>query len=348
MKSNLIEQAIADAKALRESAYELAKDQIAETFGPKVQELIRHKLAEMDEDPMEENLDVNEYGDEHEMSTKDALSGMEEDLDEAALDSLLAELDTEEEMEESYKKDDSKMMQEAEEEEAEEAEEEEAEEEEAGEEEAGEEEEKDVAELTVDELRDIIADIIHDTMASTESTPPAGEEEMDGATMDDEPESEGSGEEISLDELLDQLESEDQAAHGTGLMESLKRELAAAKRTVSKLRAELIETNLLNAKLLYTTKLSKNLNITEQQIAKAVRVFDQAKTVREVKHSYQILSEAYSTVNAKTSSKTKTPIKEHRSFASRPMHTIKPTTPIVEQDRVVERWQELAGIKQYR
>lgn len=54
MQNELIKQSIADAKALRQSAYELAKEQIAETFGPRVQEMIKLKLSEVEDESMEE------------------------------------------------------------------------------------------------------------------------------------------------------------------------------------------------------------------------------------------------------------------------------------------------------
>ena len=111
---NLLKEAIADAKAVKETAIANAKAALEEAFTPYLKEKLAAKLAEMDDmdeademmemkekdmkenDEMDESHDneLEEYGNEHEVSTKDALTMKEDDeLDEMDLDELLRELD---------------------------------------------------------------------------------------------------------------------------------------------------------------------------------------------------------------------------------------------------------------
>ena len=170
MQNELIKQAIADAKALRQSAYELAKEQIAETFGPRVQEMIRLKLSEMDDDETmaeekdkeEKSVEEAKHDEKAKMEAKHEEEPMKEgddmgEVDEVSLDELLAELD----------KEDDKMKSEAEGDDEEKKDDEE-EKEEGGEDEAPADDagdampasDEEVTELSVEELKDIIRDVV--------------------------------------------------------------------------------------------------------------------------------------------------------------------------------------------
>jgi hypothetical protein len=129
--------------------------------------------------------------------------------------------------------------------------------------------------------------------------------------------------------------------------ESLQAELNEAMSTVQYLRDQLNEVNLLNAKLLYTNKLFNQFNLDQKQKLKVVETFDLAKSIREVKLSYTILSESYSlggSVVKKTNTTAKT-ITE--GLASKPVASTAPAKElIVENSNVMaSRFQKLAGIK---
>jgi hypothetical protein len=129
--------------------------------------------------------------------------------------------------------------------------------------------------------------------------------------------------------------------------ESLQAELNEAMSTVQYLRDQLNEVNLLNAKLLYTNKLFNQFNLDQKQKLKVVETFDLAKSIREVKLSYTILSESYSlggSVVKKTNTTAKT-ITE--GLASKPVASTAPKKElIVENSNVMaSRFQRLAGIK---
>jgi len=107
---------------------------------------------------------------------------------------------------------------------------------------------------------------------------------------------------------------------------------------IAALKAELHETNLLNAKLLYTNKIFRAKNLKEAQKVKVLEAFDRASNVKEVKLIFETLNEGM------VSNATKTPIKESLGSASKPAGVAK-KAPIMEIDPQVARWQKLAGLK---
>jgi len=109
---------------------------------------------------------------------------------------------------------------------------------------------------------------------------------------------------------------------------------------LKELRTDLQETNLLNAKLLYTNKIFRAKNLKEAQKVKVLEAFDKASNVKEVKLIFETLNEG---MVAKTA--TKSPIKENLGSASKAAGVAQHRKPIVEIDSQVSRWQKLAGIK---
>jgi len=158
---------------------------------------------------------------------------------------------------------------------------------------------------------------------------------------------ESAGEEITEGEEEEDEEPVDEKIEDEKVAESLQVELNEAMSTVQYLRDQLNEVNLLNAKLLYTNKLFNTFNLDQKQKLKVVETFDLAKSIREVKLSYTILSESYSlggSVVKKTNTTAKT-ITE--GLASKPVASTAPKKElIVENSNVMaSRFQKLAGIK---
>lgn len=225
---DLFAQAIADAKKLKEISMANAKQAIEEAFAPRIQEMFRMKLSEMD-DTLEEDENlmeddaIMEDGMEEGMEAGHEKSAMEEDLNEMTLEEILAELELEEgddddvepDTDADYTEPDepfdmAESLDEAKEEDEEEETEETEEEtedtddaEEAGEEVTGEET---VAEVDLDTLVSRVADAVMNALnakdggvenmeAGAETTPDGGMEDKDGA--------------ISLDEILAELQEEE-------------------------------------------------------------------------------------------------------------------------------------------
>jgi hypothetical protein len=224
---DLLKEAIADAKSVKETAIANAKAALEEAFTPYLQEKFAAKLAEMEmeddmmeadeeleenyssEEEMEENINLTDFpdmDDEGEHGNIAAKNVMEkEDMDELDLEELLAELDDEMREEEGMEE----TLNEAEEEEMEMDSEEE--------EEGGEEDEIDLEDMSEDELKDLIEDVIEDMVRAGELE--AGEnfeeegEEEDEEEMDMEMEDE---EEETLNEaMLNEISPEVMAMLGT-------------------------------------------------------------------------------------------------------------------------------------
>jgi hypothetical protein len=388
---DLFKEAIADAKAVREAALANAKVALEEALAPKLQSMLSAKLQEMEKDEEAKDLEeVDHSSDSHNTSDPwhkrahaagqaDAIgegedAELEEDFD---LSEILAELEADE-LDEAKKK---KKEEDDELNEAEEGEEEEGEEEEEEAEEEGDEEEPEMeaepaedsgeklTDLTVDELKDIIKDIISAEMGGADMGggdemamdmgDMGGEEggaedeiavdEMYGDDMDDE-----MANEIDLEELLAELdaldESDDEDLYEIKRKdakkkedkkkEDEKKEMKEAIATINTLRSELNEVNLLNAKLLYVNKIFKARNLNESQKLKVIAQFDKATTAKEAKTIFESMSAAIATTSKKSA------LKESIGFASKAAG-VAPKKNIVEVDETMSRWQMLAGIKKF-
>ena len=126
-----------------------------------------------------------------------------------------------------------------------------------------------------------------------------------------------------------------------GENEELKTQVAEAYRTVKHLKAVINEVKLLNAKLLYTNKLFRNFDLNEGQKMKVIENFDRAVSPREAKLVFATLAESFN----KPTQKRKM-VKE--SAASRPTRTTAPsqqTTQILSEGfEMANRWKKLAGL----
>jgi hypothetical protein len=191
---DLFKEAIADAKAVREAALANAKAALEEALTPKLQSMLAAKLNEMDYDMEEEGMKSEDEMEEgftssHEENSDANLDfNLEEEMDEESMDEefdlseILAELEDEDE-----KSDIKEAKEEDEEEETEE------------------EEEVEVADMSVEDLKALIKDIVSQEIEAEEEMPAdeAGEEEADMEMGSEE----GSEDEIDLEELLAELDS---------------------------------------------------------------------------------------------------------------------------------------------
>jgi hypothetical protein len=103
------------------------------------------------------------------------------------------------------------------------------------------------------------------------------------------------------------------------------------------LSKKLAETNLLNAKLLFTNKLLQAESLTARQKAQIIEQLDSAETIREAKLVYESLSKALM--------KTRTTVTESRILGSSSQATRPASTQTLNEGVEAERWAKLAGIK---
>ena len=172
-------------------------------------------------------------------------------------------------------------------------------------------------------------------------------------------------EEINLQELLDTLSEEVQEVDEAKKQDSEEEkeeeddkeevkeqteesvQLAEALQTVQYLRDQLNEINLLNAKLLYTNKLFNKFSLNQAQKMKVVETFDLTNSIREVKLSYKILTESLSSGGSAVKKPNTAAQTITEGLASKPVASTAPKKElIVENSNVMaSRFQRLAGIK---
>jgi len=382
---DLLKEAIADAKAVKETAIANAKAALEEAFTPHLKSMLAAKLEEMDKEDVDEveNVEELEISEEveaveenEEVTESEEVEEAEKVDEEVNLDELLAELNEEEEVTESEeieeakeeideakKDDDKEEVKESEEiEESEEVTEEEEVEDEIeveDEESEGEmeDEEIDLEDMSEDDLKSFIEDVIKDMVEAGELE--AGEEmDMDDeeSEMDMDIEVEDEMEDTMMEEK-EELEEMDEVSwneKNNPTRGASKKELDPKKvgkstsayavnleevlAEVEDLKKELQEVNLLNAKLLYTNKIFKAKNLSEDKKLKVLKAFDNASTVKEAKVVFETLNEGIAD-SAKKS------INEIKGSASKATGTAPAAKqPIVESDVMVERFKKLAGI----
>jgi len=329
--SNLLKEAIADAKAVRATALANAKAALEEAFQPKLEAMLAEKLKNEIEE--ESSIEEEPTMDETTIS-EDSAEITDEELNE-----ILAELESE--LDEAGQVDPNVPVAPA---------------------------PVDPAAAAPVAPAPAPVDPAAAPVAPVAPVAPAPVDPAAAAPIAPVPVAEGDDEIVDLQELLDSLNEEEseeieeseekvdekiedeevvEKIEDEEVVENLQTQLNEAMETVQYLRDQLNEVNLLNAKLLYTNKLFNQFNLDQKQKLKVVETFDLAKSIREVKLSYTILSESYSlggSVVKKTNTTAKT-ITE--GLASKPVASTAPAKElIVENSNVMaSRFQKLAGIK---
>ena len=364
--NDLLKEAIADAKAVKETAIANAKLALEEAFTPHLKSMLSAKLEEMDKEDVDEGYDKYEEDDvKAEMYSKDDMKEEREDMDEAKeeldeidLDELLAELELDENKrtdaeEEGYldgMKDEKEDLKEDERTDAEEEGYEDGMKDEKEDMEDKDDEEIDLEDMSEDDLKGFIEDVIKDLV--TDGTIEAGEDfeeedVEDVVDVDDVEDIEDVDVDIEIDEAkvedLDEMskkekaEGDDRKKDDKIEAETEKMRFKEALDEIEALKVELQEVNLLNAKLLYTNKVFKSKNLTEDKKVKVLKAFDKASTVKEAKVIFETLNEG---LVSKSEA-----IARPKGSASKATGTItEAKKPIIESNDVYNRMRKLAGL----
>jgi hypothetical protein len=345
--SDLLKEAIADAKAVRETALQNAKMALEEAFTPHLKSMLSAKLAE---DEHEDDDDEVEEGGYNSPRRED---DDEESADEGMHDSPRRE-DDDEEMEVDETSDESPRREEDDEEEVDESTiieidgvkyapiVSEDEHEDEDEEDMDESEELDL-ESVIKELEEELNETESDDEDSVNEEEVVTEAEHDDEDEDkDEVDEQSTSSGIGSGTSVKQPSAGDEEDPGKGKVhesvEAIQSELKEYKEAVTFLRDKLHEVNILNAKLLYTNRLFKEFVLSNDQKLKIVETFDRAQTTREIKLVYSTLAESY---NDNGPSKKK----DIKEFASKKAGTTAPKTKIIsEENQVADRFKKLAGI----
>tara|TARA_Y100000361_G_scaffold8097_1_gene6698 strand:+ start:243 stop:1229 length:987 start_codon:yes stop_codon:yes gene_type:complete len=324
--SDLLQEAIADAKAVRETALQNAKMALEEAFTPQLKSMLSAKLKE---DEIEEGEPVVEEEEDEEeveetISSDDTDTVSEEPVEEPVV---------EEEEEDDEDVEEGRMSAGHDDEEAEEG---------HGMHDEDDDEDDLDLEAVIRELESELSE--GEDEEDDEAEEGRGMKESEESV--EEPVEEGE-EEYEIDEAAlteeddEEDEVEESVSEDTSELSDVQAELKEYKEAVHFLKDKLHEVNILNAKLLFTNKLFKEFALDNGQKLKVVETFDRAQTTREIKLVYSTLAEQFgdnSTINRKS-------IKES---ASAPVASTKPskevTKVISEETEVANRFKKLAGL----
>jgi len=363
--SKLLKDAIADAKAVRETAIANAKIALEEAFTPRLQSILSKKLtAEMEEE--EETADVTEeYGAD---DTSDADSTKFSDVENKDPQGISTDAhtelgDTDKETAEPGKEDENMPLAEGDDD----ANDDGVKDDPTG---AMYEEEEKTESMDDDDfdLEEIIRELEQELDGKndpmTEEEEKVEEAEKSENYHEEKPEAVAEGdekaepvseedEEIDLDEILremgygddEKMEGEEEKMEEGADEEKaeLQADLEEAYKVIKSLKSTINEVNLLNAKLLYTNKLFRSYDLTNEQKHKVVETLDRTQNVREVKLVFSTLAESMKIGG--TAKKVKQQTKMNESFASKKVASTAPKTIIAESNSMAERFKKLANIK---
>ena len=366
---DLLKEAIADAKAVRETALENAKIALEEAFTPRLQSMLSKKIqseievdeAEHEDDEEKEEAmhdeddDMEERGaeeamhDEDEDDVEERAHEEDEDMDENVIEidgvkyaPVVSEEDDEDKDEAAHEEgaheDDDDMDEDLDLEAVLRELEEEEDDDDNEPKESVKEEEDDEDKEDVDEEVDQSSGIgssdnkngSADKSSGIGSKGKAKHESVELTEEDD----------IDLEEIVKALSEEEDEEEEKNENSRLQSELDEHRNVVKYLRSKLNEVNLLNAKLLFTNKLFRSHGLSNDQKMKVVETFDRAHNLREVKLVYSTLAESFG------SKQTKTEIKESKGSASKPVASTKSEKQevIAEGHEMRDRFKKLAGI----
>ncbi len=334
---DILKEAIADAKAVRETALENAKMALEEAFTPQIKSMLSAKLKEEEDDTEEEGMhDEGEHDDEAEEGDDMREEDDEGDDDDDDAEEMRAPMEGEheDEAEEGMHDDEA--------------------------EEGMHDEDDDMDEGNLD-LEAIIKELEDELSEGEDDDAEEGDDMRESEEIEEEYEIDEAALEEDEDTVDEELDKSSGIGKGdnkvdntdvssgigkgkTGMKESsdIEAELKEYKEAVVFLKDKLHEVNILNAKLLFTNKLFKQYSLDNNQKLKVVETFDRAQTTREIKLVYSTLAEQF---NYDGSTVTKKSISESASSA---VGSTKPSDEsrkvISEETQVADRFRKLAGL----
>ena len=354
--SKLLKEAIADAKAVRETALANAKIQLEEAFTPRLKSMLSQKLRaeaedmesdedemkevygeddEKEEDKMEEDYNSSNIGagtggttsGQNNKKPTEHNAGAEDKLGAADVTSTSKKPEAEVE---DYTFEKSITEENGEDEEDLTANTNPFAKEEGAEDEfGGQDDQQSEDDLDLEAIIKELEDELHggsDDMESEDDYNAMGHDDVQAEAADevdtvmnaDEPDAviarnesddKDEDDDMNIEEIIKELEDEEKAEEDEKkkVEESkrLKKELAEAISVIKSLKSTINEVNLLNAKLLFSNKLFRSYNLTNEQKSKVIDSLDRTNTVREVKLVYSTLAESmkFATNSPKKSAK---------------------------------------------
>ena len=305
--NDLLKSAIADAKAIKDTAMQNAKATLEESIFYKVSPLLESKDEEEDKKEVDEKYDFSKFNKK---------KSSDSDSKDRRMESTETDDEEEEDMKEAY----------------------------------GDEEEDQNESASLEE---ILAELEEELKSSNIG---AGDNKMDN--YDSDTEDPQGPKYFSRKDVMGALESmfsqaigdsegDDEEEEGEKKdMKEMEKELKEAYEVVNQLKGMLQEVNLLNSKLLYTSKLFRNYALSENQKKDILENFERVVTIREAKLLYSTYAKVHEGVDTNKGKKSKSLTE---SFASKPTNSTAPSAAtksniVNESNNLRARLQELAGI----
>ena len=328
MAKDILKEAIADAKAVREVALANAKAALEEAFTPKLQSMLSAKLSEELDEDLNEEEETNESVEEtaiEEASFDEMMKYGEDDPDDEGYNvgSMEEEIDLEE------------ILAELELEEGETVSEEPVAE---GEEEIAESNNEELEEVKDEELEEgFDLDALLEELDGLDEAKDDDDDKKMEESKDEELEEAKKDDDKEMEESVNPLQAE---------LDEAKEELEETNKALTTVRAELNEVNLLNSKLLYVNRIFKANQLNESQKLRVVESLDKAGTAKEAKLIYETIKDTFN-ISKGEKRKAKTSIKEGLGMASKAAgkSTASKKAVISESNDMMTRFQKLANIK---
>jgi hypothetical protein len=304
MARDIVSEAVKQAEAMKTAAYENAKSVLVEAMSTNlkaaVTEAIDEKIDDAEVSPVEDDT-ANEAAVEEGSDwggDKGDESKSRRDFDE--------DEDEEEIADDAYDIDDD-----------------------AGDEEG----EEDLDEMDIEEVIEIIEDDEEDDDEEIDI-----DVDVDGDEDDDDELDEGDDEDEEYGgNKGDESRSKRDFESAIKENKSLKKENARYAKALTFLKKRIDEVNLFNARLAAASDVMKAVTLTKEEKETVVEHFDSCKTVREIKRTFQVLTEAYK-ANSKTSKKVRVDRPNVQSVISE-------ETQKTESESQFDRMAQLAGLK---
>ena len=308
--NDLLKSAIADAKAIKDTAMQNAKATLEESIFYKVSPLLENK------DEEEEEKGKKEVDEKFDFSKFNKKKSSDSDSKDRRMEATETDDEEEEDMKEAY----------------------------------GDEEEDNQNESA--SLEEILAELEEELKSSNIG---AGDNKMDNYDSDTE-DPQGpkyfsrkdvmGALESMFSQAIGESEGDDEEEEEKKDMKEMEKELKEAYEVVNQLKGMLQEVNLLNSKLLYTSKLFRNYALSENQKKDILENFERVVTIREAKLLYSTYAKVHEGVDANKGKKSKSLTE---SFASKPTNSTAPSAAtksniVNESNNLRARLQELAGI----
>ena len=306
---DLLKEAIADAKAVRETALANAKAALEEAFAPKLQSMLNATLQ--NEADVDENMHYEDMSDEELPVETEEVPTEGIDLDKLSGTVSTQKNHNDTENSEEINEDEFSL------------------------------------ESIVKELEEEAAAADADVVVSEDNAPIEENEEVENTEEKKEEVEEEVNLEELINELKQEYTEATATSNNDEELTEVKKNLQEHRNVIKFLREKLNEVNLLNAKLLFTNKLFKKHSMNESQKLKVIETLDRAVTLKECKLVYSTLEETFD--GMKKTARKPAPHKIVESIASKSIASTKPSektvkTVINEGVDLAERFKKLAGI----